>query len=209
MGARVQIETPTGVAWADLDLVRGARGVLLLGHGAGGSVDAADLLAVRDAVVAGGVSVARITQPYRVAGKRGTPTTPRLDEAWLAVDRALRRRRGWRSLPFVHGGRSSGARVACRCAEVCGAAAVVALAFPYRPPGSEKTRLDELVNVTVPMLVVQGRRDAFGQPPPELFDPVRRRLVSVAGDHSLKAAKLDVGAAVAGFVRDIVERSPA
>lgn len=207
MVTRVEIETPTGTAWADLDLVRGARGVLLLGHGAGGSVDAPDLLAVRDAVTAAGITVARITQPYRVAGKRGTPTPPRLDEAWLAVNHVLRRRRGWRRLPFVHSGRSSGARVACRCADAAQAAAVVALAFPYRPPGSDTTRRGELEAVTVAMLVVQGQRDPFGQPPPELFDGRVRHLVSVPGDHALKTAKAEVGRAVATFVSEVVDRA--
>ena len=204
MSTRIEIDTPTGTAWVDLDVVRGARGVLLLGHGAGGSVEAPDLLAVRDAVGQVGITVARVTQPYRVAGKGGTPTTARLDEAWLAVNGALRRRRGWRTVPFVHSGRSSGARVACRCADATGAAAVVALAFPYSPPGSDKTRLAELEAVSVPMLVVQGQRDPFGQPPPELFDGVHRRLVPVPGDHSLKTARAQVGVAVAAFVLEIV-----
>ena len=207
MSTRIEVDTPTGPAWADLDVVRGARGVLLLGHGAGGSVEAPDLVAVRDAVVGVGVSVVRITQPYRVAGKGGTPTTTRLDAAWLAVDGALRRRRGWRALPFVHGGRSSGARVACRCAAATHAAAVVALAFPYSPLGSDKTRFDELEAVSVPMLVVQGQRDPFGQPPSELFDGGHRILVPVPGDHGLKTARTEVGAVVAAFVREVVQRS--
>ena len=207
MSTRIEVETPTGPAWVDLDVVRDANGVLLLGHGAGGSVEAPDLLAVREAVLVAGISVARITQPYRVAGKRGTPTTARLDEAWLAVNAALRRRRGWRSVAFVHGGRSSGARVACRCAGASKATAVVALAFPYSPPGSDKTRFDELEAVSVPMLVVQGQRDPFGQPPSELFDGGRRILVPVPGDHGLKTARAQVGAVVAAFVSEVVARS--
>jgi predicted alpha/beta-hydrolase family hydrolase len=198
---RIEVETPAGPAWVDLDLVGNAAAVLMIGHGAGGSVDAPDLLAVRDATVAVGISVARVTQPYRVAGRRSPAPAPRLDEAWLAVHAALRRRRGWRVLPFVHAGRSSGARVACRCADAAGAAAVVALAFPVHPPGQPgKSRVDELAAVGVPLLVVQGRRDAFGQPPAELFDGVTRQLAQVPGDHSLKAARGDVGVAVAGFL---------
>jgi uncharacterized protein len=198
---RIDVSTPVGPAWVDLDLVANAPAVLMIGHGAGGSVDAPDLLAVRDATVAVGVSVARVTQPYRVAGRRAPAPAPRLDEAWLAVHTQLRRRRGWRVLPFVHAGRSSGARVACRCADAAGAAAVVALAFPVHPPGQPgKSRADELAAVEVPVLVVQGSRDAFGQPPAELFDATNRHLVSVPGDHSLKAARADVAAAVAVFL---------
>ena len=195
------MSTPTGAAAVDLDLIPNASAVLMLGHGAGGSVDAPDLLAVRNAVVAVGVSVARVTQPYRVAGRRSPAPAARLDEAWLAVNAELRRRRGWRALPFVHAGRSSGARVACRCAAAADAAAVVALAFPVHPPGQPgKSRVDELAAVRVPVLVVQGDRDAFGQPPAELFDGVTRHLVQVPGDHSLKAARSEVAGAVAAFL---------
>lgn len=198
---RLEVDTPSGPAWADVDAVGGAPAVVMIGHGAGGSVETPDLLAVRDAVVAVGVSVARITQPYRVAGRRAPAPAPRLDEAWLAVHAALRRRRGWRAVVFVHAGRSSGARVACRCAGTAGAAAVVALAFPVHPPGRpEKSRVEELAAVRVPLLVVQGDRDAFGQPPTDLFDGVTRALVRVRGDHALKAAPGEVGAAVAAFL---------
>jgi predicted alpha/beta-hydrolase family hydrolase len=198
---RIDVDTPLGPAWVDLDLVPHANAVLMIGHGAGGSVDAPDLLAVRAATLALGVAVARVTQPYRVAGRRSPAPAPRLDEAWLAVHAALRRRRGWRALPFVHAGRSSGARVACRCADATAATAVVALAFPVHPPGQPgKSRVDELAAVAVPLLVVQGQRDAFGQPPAELFDGVSRHLVQVPGDHSLKAARGDVGTAVAAFL---------
>ncbi len=202
---RIEVDTPGGPAWVDLDLIANPSAVLMIGHGAGGSVDAPDLLAVRAAAVAVGVTVARVTQPYRVAGRRSPAPAPRLDEAWLAVHAALRRRRGWRQLPFVHAGRSSGARVACRCADAAGAAAVVALAFPVHPPGQPgKSRVDELAAVRVPMLVVQGHRDAFGQPPAELFDGITRRLVQVPGDHSLKAARIEVADAVAAFLARIV-----
>ena len=159
MSTRIDFATPSGTAWADLDVVRGSPAVLVMGHGAGGTVDSPDLVAVRDAVLARGITVIRVTQPYRVAGRRAPAPAPRLDEAWLAVHAALRRRRGWRTVPFVHAGRSSGARVACRCAGPAGAAAVVALAFPVHPPGRpEKSRVDELHAVSVPLLVVQGDR---------------------------------------------------
>ncbi|MCW2529204.1 MAG: alpha/beta hydrolase [Pseudonocardiales bacterium] len=204
--ARIEIETPTGPAWADLDLARKSPGLLMIGHGAGGTVDAPDLLAVRDSLFAAGVSVARITQPYRVAGRKAPAPIARLDEAWLAVASALQNRRGLRGLPIVHAGRSSGARVACRCAGSARAAAVVALAFPVHPPGKpEKSRVDELSGVIVPVLVVQGSRDAFGQPPAELFDGVRRQLTSIAGaDHSLKKNPAAVADAVTAFVLNIL-----
>jgi predicted alpha/beta-hydrolase family hydrolase len=203
--ARIEIGTPTGPAWADLDVARKSPGLFMIGHGAGGSVDAPDLLAVRDSLVAAGVSVARITQPYRVAGRRAPAPIARLDEAWLAVTAALRGRRGLTGLPIVHSGRSSGARVACRCAAAGGAAAVVALAFPVHPPGKpDKSRVEELLAVDVPVLVVQGDRDAFGQPPAELFVAGQRELVSIAGaDHSLKKNPGAIAAAVTAFVLDI------
>ena len=203
MLARLEIDTPTGIAWADLEAARKPWAVLLIGHGANGSVEAPDLLAVRDALLADGVSVARITQPYRVLGRRAPAPAARLDEAWLAVASALSARRGLKGLPVVHAGRSSGARVACRCAGQPAAAAVVALAFPVHPPGKPaKSRVDELEAVTVPLLVVQGERDAFGQPPAHLFDGTERSLVSIAGaDHSLKKNPSAVAAAVLDFCR--------
>lgn len=206
MAARIELETPTGTAWVDLDIARSARALLMIGHGAGGSVGAPDLVAVRDAALAAGYSVARVTQPYRVLGRKAPPATPRLDEAWLAVTDALRRRRGVQGLPVVAAGRSSGARVACRCAGPLGSAAVVALAFPVHPPGRpEKSRIEELVAVTVPLLVVQGDRDAFGQPPPEVFASPERELVSIPGaDHSLKRDPAAVAGAVTAFLRRVV-----
>lgn len=198
-GVRFEVETPAGTARVDLERPRGtAVALLVLGHGAGGGVDAPDLLAVHKAALAAGIATARVTQPYRVAGRRAPAPAPRLDEAWTAVVAAVRRRRGLRILPLVVGGRSSGARVACRTATATVAAAVVALAFPVHPPGHpEKSRLDELDEVAVPVLVVQGDRDAFGIPPPHQG----RRIVVVPGaDHGLKK---DV-AAVAGVVIDFV-----
>jgi predicted alpha/beta-hydrolase family hydrolase len=193
------------MAWVDLDTVRGAKGLLLLGHGAGGTVDALDLLAVREAALAHNVTVARVTQPYRVLGRRAPAPIARLDEAWLAVTTGLARRRNLKGLPAVHAGRSSGARVACRCAGATEATAVVALAFPVHPPGKpEKSRIDELRAVATNLLVVQGTRDAFGQPPADLFDGVHRTLVSIGGaDHSLKKDPAQVGRAVAHFLRTL------
>jgi predicted alpha/beta-hydrolase family hydrolase len=182
--ARIEIATDAGLAWADLDRPRAARCLLVLTHGAGAGVETADLLAVRDAAVAAGIAVALITQPFRVAGRRTPPAPKPQDRAWLQVVDALRRRRGLAALPLIVGGRSNGARVACRTAADTAAKAVVALAFPLHPPGKpEKSRLDELAAVNVPVLVVQGDRDAFGMPPAG----VGRQVVVIPGaDHSLK-----------------------
>lgn len=182
---RITVATPSGVAWADLERPKGAaRCLLVLGHGAGGGVDAPDLAALRAAAFEAGFAVAAVTQPYRVLGRRAPAPAPRLDEAWLAVIDVLARRPALRGLPLVVAGRSSGARVACRTAASAGAVGVLALAFPVHPPGRpEKSRLEELSLPTVPVLVVQGDRDAFGVPPPA----EHRTLVIVAGaDHSLK-----------------------
>ena len=200
--SRIEVQTPTGPAWADLGRPRGTPLALLaLGHGAGGGVEAPDLRAVRDAAVAAQIAVARITQPYRVAGRRAPAPAPRLDEAWLAVLTALREQRGLGSVPLVVAGRSSGARVACRTASACGAMGVVALAFPVHPPGRpERSRLDELALPTVPVLVVQGDRDAFGMPPAGAA-----QVVVIAGaDHSLKKDPAAVADAVIEFVRRVV-----
>ncbi|MEW2428025.1 alpha/beta family hydrolase [Micromonospora sp. NPDC047644] len=166
MPASNEIDTPRGPAWIDTDLPgRPASALLVLGHGAGGSVDAPDLLAVRDASVAAGLAVVRVTQPYRVAGRRAPAPAGHLDEAWTAVLAELRARHA--DVPtVVVGGRSSGARVACRTARAVGAVGVVALAFPLHPPGRpERSRAAEL-GTGLPTLVVNGDRDPFGTPEP-------------------------------------------
>jgi uncharacterized protein len=198
---RLEVDTPSGPAAVDLERPRGAPlALLVIGHGAGGGVDAPDLRAVRLAALAAQVAVARVTQPYRVAGRRAPAPAPRLDAAWLAAVGALRSQRGLRTVPLVALGRSSGARVACRTATAAKASAVVALAFPVHPPGRpDKSRLDELAQPAVPVLVVQGDRDAFGMPPPGSAE-----IVVVAGaDHSLKKDP----AAVAGAVVDFILRN--
>lgn len=202
--SQLTVETPGGPALVDLDRPAGElRGLLVLGHGAGGGVDARDLLAVRDVAVDLGLAVARVTQPYRVAGRRAPAPAPRLDEAWLAVVTALRRRRALAQVPLVVGGRSSGARVACRTAATCAADAVVTLAFPVHPPGKpEKSRLDELDALTVPVLVVQGDRDPFGMPPRRRG----RRVVVVAGDHSLRGDHAAVARAARTFLAALLVR---
>lgn len=199
---RVEVTTPRGVAWADVDRPAGTPvGLLVLGHGAGGGVEAADLLATRRAALEAEWVVARVTQPYRVAGRRSPPAGPVLDEAWLPVVTKLRSGRGLKILPVVFGGRSSGARVACRTATAGHAAGVLALAFPLHPPGHpERSRLDELAEPTVPVLVVQGDRDPFGLPPAA----DGRRIVVVPGDHSLRGAAEPIRLAVAAFLTSLV-----
>jgi uncharacterized protein len=199
---RVEVTTPRGVAWADVDRPAGTPvGLLVLGHGAGGGVEAADLLATRRAALEAEWAVARVTQPYRVAGRRSPPAGPVLDEAWLPVVTKVRSGRGLRVLPVVFGGRSSGARVACRTATAGHAAGVLALAFPLHPPGHpERSRLDELAQPSVPVLVVQGDRDPFGMPPAA----DGRRIVVVPGDHSLRSAAEPIRLAVAAFLTSVV-----
>ncbi|WP_250027547.1 alpha/beta hydrolase family protein [Paractinoplanes maris] len=156
-----EIETPRGPARVRISAPEGgAASRLVLGHGAGGGVDAPDLRAVHDAAVAGGVEVVLVTQPYRVAGRRAPAPAGQLDEAWSAVVRLL----GVRDVPLIVGGRSSGARVACRTAADLGASGVLALAFPLHPPGKpDRSRAGELP-AGIPTLVLNGDRDAFGMP---------------------------------------------
>jgi predicted alpha/beta-hydrolase family hydrolase len=196
--ADLEIDTPTGPARVDLVRPRAPRGLLMIGHGAGGGVDAPDVRLAAETAVACGFAVARVTQPYRVAGRRAPAPAPKLDEAWLAVLDALRRRRGFGALRLVAGGRSSGARVACRTADQAGAAGVLCLAFPVHPPGKpEQTRLAELEAPSCPVLVVQGSRDPFGMPP-----PARGRTVVVVdgADHGLKKGAGTIREAVAAFL---------
>jgi predicted alpha/beta-hydrolase family hydrolase len=177
------VETPRGPA--RVHVVVGERGLLVLGHGAGGGPDAPDLLAARDGAREAGWSVARVEQPWRVAGKRVAEAPPKLDEAFVAVMAQLPLTYEG---PLVLGGRSSGARVACRTATELGAKAVLALAFPLVPPGRTTSRADELALPTVPRLVVQGSRDAFGLP--VAGDGVAVHVVEGA-DHSFAVRKLD------------------
>jgi hypothetical protein len=173
--------------------------LLVLGHGAGGDVDVPDLTAVREAVLGAGVAVARVTQPYRVAGRRSPPAAPHLDQAWTAVLAALRADRpDLAGVPLVAGGRSSGARVACRTATTTGAAGVVALAFPLHPPGRpERTRAAELAT-GVPTLVVNGDRDPFGVPAASAGVTV---VVRPGERHDLKRDPAAVAGAVLDFLR--------
>ncbi len=176
------IDTPHGPARAELHSAPEGRAGLLLGHGAGGGVGAPDLVAATRAAGAAGVHVALVEQPYRVAGRRAPAPAGQLDTAWLAV--AERLSDEWfHDLPLVFGGRSSGARVACRTSGDGQAVAVLCLAFPTHPPGRpERTRQPELDGVTVPTLVVQGESDPFGMPAAGRH----REIVVLPGDHSLR-----------------------
>jgi len=190
----VEIDTPHAPARAHIVEAGDPRALLVLGHGAGGGVDAPDLKAATEAAVAAGVSVALVEQPYRVAGRRSPAPAKQLDAAWLAVIEAVRRP----GLKLITGGRSSGARVACRTASESGADGVICLAFPVHPPGKpEKTRLEELDAVSVPVLVIQGESDPFGMPPD---GPGNRTVVRVKGNHGLKADLEAVASAVRSWL---------
>jgi hypothetical protein len=177
-----EIDTPHGPARAELHCAEEGRAALLLGHGAGGGIGAPDLVAATRGATEAGVHVALVEQPYRVAGRRAPAPATQLDTAWLAVVEELSAE-WFRDLPLVFGGRSSGARVACRTSGDGQAVAVVCLAFPVHPPGRpEKTRQPELDDVSVPTLIVQGESDPFGMP----AAAHHREIVVVPGDHSLK-----------------------
>ena len=177
------VPTPHGDARLVRDRSRHPVATLLLGHGAGGGVDAPDLAALAAALPRNGVSVVRVEQPWRVAGKKVASRPEVLDECFVAAADRLRVR-----TPLIVGGRSAGARSAARTARQLGASGYVALAFPLHPPGRpDRSRLAELEAVTVPTLVVQGERDPFGTP--EEF-PVDRELTVVpGGDHSFRVPK--------------------
>ncbi|MEU5787703.1 alpha/beta family hydrolase [Micromonospora purpureochromogenes] len=198
MPHRDEIDTPRGPARVETDLPAGPPvALLVLGHGAGGDVDAPDLLAVRDAAVGAGVAVARVTQPYRVAGRRAPAPAGHLDEAWTAVVAGLRT--GHPDVPLLVGGRSSGARVACRTAAAVGAAGVVALAFPLHPPGRpERSRAAELLT-GLPTLVVNGDRDPFGVPD---ADASVRVVVRPGERHDLRKDPAAVATAVLAWLRE-------
>jgi predicted alpha/beta-hydrolase family hydrolase len=205
----VEIDTPQGIARVHLHTVEEPRAALVLAHGAGGGVEAPDLVAATRAARSQELTVALVEQPYRVAGRRSPPRPPQLDAAWTAVVENLHEGE-LAGLPLIVGGRSLGARVACRTAEATGAVAVLCLAFPLEPPrrGDKPpvSRLPELDAIDMPTLVVQGERDRFGIPPPG----PRREVVQVPGDHGLKADTDAVARAVEAWLAGVVaERAPA
>jgi predicted alpha/beta-hydrolase family hydrolase len=179
------VETETGSARVTWHPAEGARLVLAVSHGAGGGIEARDLQALAGVLPGHGVSVALVEQPWRVAGKKVAPAPKTLDVGWRGLWPALTRP----GLPVVSGGRSAGARVACRTAVELGARAVLALSFPLHPPGKpEKSRADELLGSGVPALVVQGGNDPFGKP--EEFPKGAYELIEVPyGDHGFAVPK--------------------
>ncbi|MCB5170165.1 hydrolase [Streptomyces bambusae] len=202
------VPTPAGgarITWTDSP---DARAVLAVSHGAGGGIEARDLQALAAALPGRGFTVALVEQPWRVAGKKVAPAPKTLDTGWRGLWPAL----AGPGLPVVAGGRSAGARVACRTGAELGAAAVLALSFPLHPPGRpERSRADELTGAGLPALVVQGGRDPFGRP--EEFPDGTHELVGVPfADHGFavpKKAGLTQEAAlelIAGAVGDWLER---
>ncbi|EST38621.1 hypothetical protein N566_06415 [Streptomycetaceae bacterium MP113-05] len=186
MSARETVTTPAGDARITWYRAAEPLRVLALGHGAGGGIEARDLQALAGELPPHGTSVALVEQPWRVAGKKVAPAPKALDTVWTALWPTLRTRA--EGLPLVAGGRSAGARVACRTAAGLGAAAALALSFPLHPPGRpEKSRAEELTGAGVPVLVVQGERDPFGRP--DEFPAGVRPVPVPAGDHGFAVPK--------------------
>ncbi|WP_033212022.1 alpha/beta family hydrolase [Kitasatospora phosalacinea] len=204
------VDTPAGDARLHWFRAAEPRAVLLLGHGAGGGVEARDLRALAAALPAGGVTVVLAEQPWRVAGRRLAPAPAALDASWPAQFAAAAEE----GLPVYAGGRSAGARVACRTSAALGAAGVLALAFPLHPPGKpERARTGELLETGLPTLVLQGGADTFGTPPEFPALPATHRLVEVPhASHGFavpKRAPLTQEAAldlIAGTVADWIPR---
>ena len=197
----LELETPHGTARVHLRPAGEPRTALVLGHGAAGGVAAPDLVAATRAALACDVSVALVEQPYRVAGRRSAPRAPVLDAAWIAVCDQLTAG-PLRGLPLITGGRSSGARVACRTAAATGAVGVLCLAFPLVAPSGAR-RQEELDGAGVSVLVVQGASDRFGMPEASK----RRSVVVVRGDHGLKSDLAAVADAVSSWLMVVLARA--
>ena len=206
MTARVrEFDTPRGPGRATVERPARAHATLVLGHGAGGQGWTGDVVAVAGEMVANGWAVALVDQPWRLAGRKVATPPPTLDEAWVPIVEGLMSGRGALPRPLVVGGRSAGARVACRTAATLSAAGVLCLSFPLHPPGKpELSRAGELrrpLEAAIPLHVVQGRRDPFGTPAEvraELPDPAY--VTEANGTHSFGRAPADVVAAAAGFL---------
>jgi predicted alpha/beta-hydrolase family hydrolase len=201
----IDVQTPQGPGRAHLHVADNASAALVLGHGAAGGVETPDLVVATQAALDERVSVALFEQPYKVAGRRSPAPASRLDEAWTAAIESFRDG-DLGGLPLIVGGRSLGGRVACRTAGDLGAVAVLCLAFPLHAPGKgddpKASRLDELEQVKVPTLVVQGDRDPFGMPPPGR----KRTVVKVPGDHVLKADLEAVARAIRAWLPTVLKR---
>jgi uncharacterized protein len=197
-GASVEIMTGAGPAHVDLEDPHAGQPTFLavLTHGAGGTPDTPDVLAVRDVARAAGAVTALVTQPYRVKGARAPGSAARQDAAWAEIIGALRA--GTPGVPLVQGGRSNGARVVCRTATEVNAIGVIALAFPLHPPGQpEKSRDAELRQAGTSVLVVNGDHDPFGVPE---SDPATRVVVIPGETHALAKHPEAIGVAVAQWL---------
>ncbi|MDQ3381349.1 MAG: alpha/beta hydrolase [Actinomycetota bacterium] len=205
----LEVDTPHGPANVHLHRAAEPRAALVLGHGAAGGVASRDLVAVTDVALSQGLRVALVEQPYRVAGRRSPAPAHQFDAAWTAVIGQLAAGE-LHALPLIVGGRSLGARVACRTAEATCAVAVLCLAFPLQPPprsvgSATPSRLPELDLVPVPTLVVQGERDPFGIPAAAAL----RTVVLVPGDHSLRTDLQAVSAAVRDWLPGVLREAAA
>lgn len=193
------LATPVGDARVDVSGAADRWATLVLGHGAGGGIGAADLVALSRRLPAHGIEVVRVEQPWVGAGRKVATPPPTLDRAWLAVLDQLSV-----DVPLLVGGRSAGARVACRTASEVGAHGVLCLAFPLHPPGRpEMSRLAELdlpANAGLPTLVLQGTRDPFGGPTDFPAAPGRLVVPVEGGDHSMRVAKAVGGSPLAQVV---------
>jgi uncharacterized protein len=197
----MEIATGSGPARVELDEPESPAFLLVLTHGAGGGVDSKDLLAARQAGLRLGGAVARVVQPYLVRGARAPGSQDRQDAAWLEIIAGLRRR--FPAIPLVQGGRSNGARLACRMARPAGARAIVALAFPLHPPGRpERSRVAELRAAGTDVLVVNGARDPFGIP--DRAD-ASRVVVLPEETHALTKHPEKVGEAVAAWLGAVLD----
>lgn len=183
MPAERMVPTPQGDARLVVRRAKRPVATLVLTHGAGGGIDAPDLLRLARTLPQQGISVTLVEMPWRVQGKKLAPRPEVIDETYLAVLNSMRMRS-----PLIVGGRSAGARSACRIARSVGAKGVLALSFPLHPPGRpERSRLPELLGARVPVLVVQGEKDPFGTP--EEFPSHLDLAVVPAADHGMKVAR--------------------
>ncbi len=206
-----EIETPAGLARAHVERARDPRGSLVVSHGAGGGIDTGDLRALRR-LRHEGWNYVRVEQPWRVAGKRVAPAPATLDKAWVPIIERLMSGRWGLTAPLVVGGRSAGARVACRTAEQVGADGVLAMAFPLHPPGKPDTsRAFEAIGVMdrgIPLAVVQGERDPFGDPQ-QVRDALGQRahVFAAKGTHTFTGDPADVLAEVSAWLNTIPSRA--
>ncbi len=209
----MELSTPVGRGTAEVHRRTEASATLVLGHGAGGQGWSADIRAVTAAAVDAGWAVALVDQPWRLAGRRIAPSPATLDRAWLPMLDTLRTGRSRLPGPLVVGGRSAGARVACRTAEQCGAAGVLALSFPLHPPGRpDRSRADELVRplgAGLDLHIVQGATDPFGTPGELVAQlPSAAHVTAVPGTHTLERSAVAVAVAALGFLERVRGEDP-